>query len=230
MATSFGVVGVESCGERRIGQPGSVGYSRHMPVYRLVLLVLMVVSVGVFIHRAAGRMAFRASFGALWFLVTRRAVLVTWIVGSVALTAVMIHLSVSAGKATTPTVIGLIGVGLLGGGGLAALAVLPFWLVSRASKPPPVLELEQDESIAAELRGNHFLNGESRGGKILITDRRLGFQPSRFSVQLDPWSIPLAAIDRVEREGMHFVRVICGSDEHWLSAQRPDALTVLGSE
>jgi hypothetical protein len=199
-----------------------------MPVHRLVLLALTLVGAGVFLHRFAGRMAFRASFGALWFLVTRRAVLITWIVGSVALTALVLYLTITAGKATTPAVIGLIGVGILGGAGLAALLVLPFWLISRASKPAPAVELEPDEAVASKLRGNHFLNGESRGGKILITDRRLAFEPSRFNVQLDPWSIPLDAIDRVELEGMHFVRLLSGEEEHWLVAQQPDELTRLG--
>ena len=45
------------------------------------------------------------------------------------------------------------------------------------------------------------LGREARGGSLLITERRLGFLPHRFNVQLAPWSLPLEQLRGVRTEG-----------------------------
>ncbi|WP_223636662.1 hypothetical protein [Corallococcus sp. EGB] len=55
--------------------------------------------------------------------------------------------------------------------------------------------------MVREVVANHFLNGEARGGRFLITDRRLGFRPHRFNVQLSTWSIRHDEIESVRHEG-----------------------------
>ena len=52
--------------------------------------------------------------------------------------------------------------------------------------------------VLEERAASHFLGGEGRGGKLLVTSRRLAFRPHRFNVQLATWSLPLSEIVRFE--------------------------------
>lgn len=108
----------------------------------------------------------------------------------------------------------------------AALAVGPVWAVRRAFVEAPTFALEPGEVLIDELAANHFLNGEARGGKALITSRRLGFRPHRFNVQLDTWSARLGAIEPSRVEGSRFlvVRAAGSAAPAWLVVMNPEGL------
>lgn len=59
------------------------------------------------------------------------------------------------------------------------------------------ISLEDGESVAYQGVANHFLNGEGRGGRLYLTNRRLVFQPHKFNFQREAISIPRADIASV---------------------------------
>jgi hypothetical protein len=141
--------------------------------------------------RMAGKMLPKAAVAVLSFYATRWPLLLGW----VACAAGMWLLGRSALQSLTG--------GLMFG---TVAAAVPFYLL-RAFATPPALELEPGEVVIRELAGNHYLRGERRAGKLLLTNRRIGFRPSRFSVQLSPWSMRLDDIRSVRLEGMSFLVV-----------------------
>ncbi len=62
---------------------------------------------------------------------------------------------------------------------------------------PPALELAPGESIFATAVANHFLHGEGRGGKLVLTEHRVAFVPHRYNMQLDTFSVPWDEIKTV---------------------------------
>lgn len=91
-----------------------------------------------------------------------------------------------------------LGVGL----GLAAglpfgllLAAFTAWQGSRFTREAPGLEGEQ---LLKQGPANHFRGGESVGGWLYLTDKRLLFRSHRFNVQNHELSIPLAEIVEVQ--------------------------------
>jgi hypothetical protein len=119
-----------------------------------------------------------------------------WMVVAVASTiwiGTLWTLAVRNGK--TPEPLLMIGIGLLCGAGTAALTVLPGFMIYRYFyTQPPEFRAEAGEQPRMELPANHFLDGEARGGRLHVTDRRLVFVPHRYNVQLDGWSVPWSAV------------------------------------
>jgi hypothetical protein len=106
------------------------------------------------------------------------------------------------------------------------LVVGPIFFVARAFTAAPVLPLASDEVLLAERPANHFLRGEGRGGKLLVTSKRLAFRPHRFNVQLDTWSLPLKDVERLECEGARLLLVYGRGlhDPSWIVAISPASL------
>lgn len=176
----------------------------------------------VLLRRSAGRLTPRVVFAPLLFLVTRPAVLVAWAAGATGMFALIVSSALANGKDPFANFPLLLGLSLFCGLGVAALVVGPVFMVVRAFGPAPVVALEPGERLLEEVSANHFLGGEARGGKLLVTDRRIAFRPHRFNVQLDTWTVPRAEVTGTRTEGLRML-VVSTRDgaEHWLVAQHP---------
>lgn len=180
----------------------------------------------VFLRRAGGRLALRLAIAPLVFLLTRWPVLVAWALGAAFWLAILVPGMQAKGLDTPGHYALAMGIALFSGGGFAFMVVGPIFMISRAFTPAPALAIESGEVVLAEHLANHFLNGESRGGKLLVTSRRLAFRPHRFNVQLATWSLPLADVDRLEREGMRILVVQARDrqEPEWIVVRSVDGL------
>jgi hypothetical protein len=131
------------------------------------------------------------------YVATRKPLLFAWAIASVVWTLVFIADVVANGHDSLATIALMIGGGAVCGLGVAVMAVGSVFMMLRASTKP-TLELQPDEVLLDERHGSHVLGRENRAGRLLVTNRRLGFQPSRFSVQLETWSVALDEIESVE--------------------------------
>jgi hypothetical protein len=182
-------------------------------------------AVFVLVHRAAGRLTPRVLFAPLLFLITRKPVLVAWAAGAAGMFWMIVSSAQSNGKDPFANLPLLVGLCLFCGLGVAPLTVGPAFLVVRALGSAPVLELEPGERVIEEISAGHFLGGESRGGKLLLTDRRIAFRPHRFNVQLDTWSVPRAEVTGARPVGMRMLIVRTRDrGEHWLVTMSPGDL------
>ncbi len=197
-----------------------------MSTLRILLFLAGILALLGTMRHAAGRLAPKVGIGALLFIVTRWPFAIGWLVGTGGTLALIMPGAIAKGRDSVSDFALLAGIGILCGGGFAALVVGPIWALTRALEPSPTFELEAGETLLDESPGNHFLNGESRGGKILLTDRRIGFRPHRFNVQLETWSATLDDIATVEQEGARFlVLTVTGSDDQeWLVVQNPQQI------
>jgi hypothetical protein len=199
-----------------------VSFGPYQPYLVLAFLLWLLLTLA----RAGGRLAPRAALAPLLFLVTRPAVLVAWAIGAVAMIWVLVPQAVAHGHTEFSDYATMGGLGLFCGLGLAVPFVgVPFF-VRRAFAPVPVFELEQGEILLYEVPANHFLSGESRGGKALVTTRRLGFRPHRFNVQVDLWSVRLEDLRSLTTEGERFlvIETVSVVAQDWLVVARPQAL------
>lgn len=183
---------------------------------------LALLAIFAFLHRSAGRLTPRVALAPLLFLVTRAPVLLAWAAGAIGM-FVMIVLSAQAnGKDPFDNFPLLAGLSVFCGLGVAPLTVGPVFMLVRALGPAPVVELEPSERVLEEIPANHFLGGEARGGKLLVTDRRLVFRPHRFNVQLDTWAVPRSEVTGTRAEGLRMLIVTTRDGaEHWLVAMAP---------
>lgn len=186
---------------------------------RVAILVISVVGLLVFMRRAAGRLAPRVAFAPLAFLVTRVPVLVVWALGAVGWLVVLVPQALAKGHDSAGNLVSLFLIALLSGGGVAVMVVGPVFMVLRAFAPPPVFALERDEELVFEAPAAHFLDGEARGGKLVVTSQRIGFRPHRFNVQLAVWSMKKADVAEVTLEGTQLlvVRSRAGGPDAWLT-------------
>jgi hypothetical protein len=177
------------------------------------------IAIFVLVHRAAGRLTPRVVLAPLLFLVTRGPVLVAWAGGAIGMFTMIVLSAQSNGKDPFADVPLLVGLSVFCGLGVAPLTVGPVFFVVRALGPAPVVELEPGERVLEEITANHFRGGEARGGKLLLTDRRLAFQPHRFNVQLDTWSVPRSEVTGTRTAGLRMLIVSTRDGaEHWLVA------------
>jgi hypothetical protein len=189
---------------------------------RLLKLLAVFVAVFVLVARSSGRLAPKVAIAPLVFLATRKPVIIAWAIGTIGMLALVITSAQANGKDPYDNLPLLVGLSLFCGGGVAPLTVGPVFLFLRARTPAPVLELEPGERLVEALSAGHFLGGESRGGKLHVTDRRLVFVPGRFNVQLDPWSVRLEDVTGVRTEGTRMVLVATKDGaEAWLVAMSP---------
>jgi hypothetical protein len=176
------------------------------------------------LRRAAGRLAPRAALAPIVFLVTRRAVLVCWVLGAAGMFALLLNGAAARGR--EPDLFFVTGLSVFCGLGFAALVVGPVWAAVRAFAAAPTFELEPGETLLREFDANHFVGGEARGGKLLVTTRRLGFRPHRFNVQLSRWSARLEDIRGFRFEGERFLLVETNekTSPEWVVAPRPSSI------
>lgn len=167
------------------------------PYWVIVLVCLLVVTL----RQAAGRLAPRVASALSVFLVTRWPVLLCWAAGATGMFVLLLPGEIEKGNDSISSLALLGGMSAFCGLGGAVLVLGPIYAVMKALSPPPTFELEPGESIVREVLANHFLKGESRGGWLLITNRRLGFRPYRFNVQVSTWSIRHDEIESVRHEG-----------------------------
>ncbi len=191
-------------------------------------LVLASIAMLVWVmHRAAGRLGPRAALAPIAFLATRPVVIAAWIVGAIGMFAMLASSAHANGKLegwTVSTWMMAVGVCAFSGGGVACLLVGPPFFVMRLFAAKPALSLEPGELVLDERRGNHFLHRESRGGKIILTNRRLAFVPNRFNVQLDVWSMRLDDVRSVVREGERFIVIDTGTSSEWIVTMKAERL------
>jgi hypothetical protein len=171
----------------------------------LVIAVLWLLLVSM--RLLAGRLAARDALGPLLFLVTRQAVLLAWGVGAAAMFALLLPGALAHGRDSLRDHLLMGGLSAFCGLGFAAGIVGPAWAVTRLLAPIPAWALEPGELLLYEAPANHFLHGESRGGKLLVTSRRVGFRPHRFNVQVSSWSTPLDGLRGFEVAGDRFLLI-----------------------
>lgn len=196
-----------------------------MPVLRVGLAVLAFI---VFIRWAGGQRATRITFGSIWFMLTRPAVLALSILGTLGTGALLWFSILENGRDPLEAPLFMLGVSLMCGVGVAALVAGPVWMARKMRSPKPVLALGPDENVVEEWPMNHFLGLESRGGRGYLTESAIHFVPTRFVVQTELWSLPLSKITSAKVEGGRLV-VIRDADEqeHWLIAQNPARIAEL---
>ncbi|MFK8001060.1 MAG: hypothetical protein AB8H86_15800 [Polyangiales bacterium] len=196
-----------------------------MPALRVGLAVLAFI---VFIRWAGGQRATRISFGSIWFMLTRPAVLVLSTLGTLGMAAFLWFSMLENGRDPAAAPLFILGVSVMCGVGFAALVAGPVWMARKMRTPKPVLALGPDENVVEEWPMNHFLGLESRGGRGYLTESAIHFVPTRFVVQTEPWSLPLNAIVSATVEGGRLVVIRDDTErEHWLIAQNPKRIAKL---
>ncbi len=79
------------------------------------------------------------------------------------------------------------------------------------------LPFRHDDEVLYEKAANHFLNGEARGGKVVITRDHIAFRPHRFNVQLDTRMLPLKKVRSIRAEGSRFIVIdVADQPEEWM--------------
>jgi hypothetical protein len=185
---------------------------------------LGVVAVLAFVMwQSAGRLALKATLFPPLFLFTRRPVLLTWALSAAAIVLWLGH--EAEGRGRSPSVGLLLGVSLVSGLGFALMLVGPVFFASRLRLAVPTLALEPAEQVLFRRPGNHWRQGEARGGAFLVTTQRLAFVPNRFNVQLEGWSVPLSAPFTFHREGERLVLLQRPAQaDEWLVPMAPSLL------
>jgi hypothetical protein len=188
---------------------------------------LFLAAIGVLMwamRSAAGRLAPRVAVGTIFFLLSRKPVLAAWAVGAVGMLVPLAGGAVAHGRTTLADYAFMSGLSAFCGLGFAALAVGPAWMAIRAFARAPVLDLQAGEMPLRELAANHFLGGEGRGGKVVVTTRRLAFRPHRFNVQVTTWSARLEDLGEMRPEGNRFLvlHVAGQTAPEWFVVWRPD--------
>jgi len=151
--------------------------------------------------RTAGKLAPKAALDSLVFTITRWPVAVALAVGGAGILLLLLLAALGRGQVSPPDLLRVAWQTLVGGLTFAAVAAGVPFLLLRAGVAPPELALDPGEVLVQERKGRHFLRGENRWGQLLLTNRRIGFRPSRFNVQLSPWSMRLDDIRSVRVEG-----------------------------
>jgi hypothetical protein len=124
------------------------------------------------------------------FILRQKLFLTVIALASLGWSALLVDLARRNGHGAPADLMTMAAIGLMCGAGTAVLCVLPGFFVYRALfTAPPTAALEAGERILSTSRANHFLNGEGRGGRLFVTERRIGFLPHRYNVQLAPWSV-----------------------------------------
>lgn len=141
----------------------------------------------------------------------------------------MAHLAIGLGKEPVG-VVALAVVGAVSGAGFALLAAMPVVVVARVlGKGPEPLRIAEGERAIAEIPANHFLGIEARGGKLVVTTKRLLFRPHRFNVQLAAVAIELSRVDAV-KPWLSGVRVASRGRKDRFVVSRPSRVAELLAE
>lgn len=184
---------------------------------RIFFFLALLLVLPMFMRQAFGRLAWTLGTQPLRFLITRRTVLVGWGIASMGWGFIFIP---TIKKHEPLPIAAAVVLTLFLGLGISAIVNVFGLAVVRAFAKAPVIELEPGERILGEERANHFLNGEARGGQLLVTTRRIAFRPHRINVQLDTWSIPLERITHTANEGSRLL-VVFTPEPNYLVVQAP---------
>ena len=189
---------------------------------KLAKVILFVVSFLLFMHWAAGTRAFKYTFGGLWYMLTRPAMVVAWVIGTAGLAYLLWTSAASEGRDPSETLGMLAGLAVFCGAGFAALVVPPVWMLSCLRRPHPQLELDDGETALLALKANHVAGRESRGGQATLTDRAVRFVPGRMNLQTHSWVLPLSDVARLEVAGGRLLLLHDrAGDEHAIILQDP---------
>lgn len=199
---------------------GAVKLGSDAPAYLFALTFWWILWL---IERAAGKLRSRALFAPLLFLATRRPVLIGWGVGTAGLLAYLWSGARAHGHDTPVTLLVLCLLSAYCGLGFSGLIIGPPFMIARALQPVRPFSPEPDETVLLRWFVSHFLRGEARGGTLLLTNRRLVFNPHRFNVQLASWNVPLDEIKALGFEGtrMLLVERRGQSEADWLVVREP---------
>ncbi|MCA9621937.1 MAG: hypothetical protein KC731_23090 [Myxococcales bacterium] len=144
-----------------------------------------------------------------FFLVRQPIAWRTGLVFTLLAAAWLLHLGLANGTSWGDMLLLTVPIAPLMGFGVVTLTVLPGFFVYRAFQAPAApWTPEEGEVVSHDLRANHFLHDEGRGGRLRISDRHLVFEPHRYNVQLDR-----LILDLDEIEGASWCRVMSGSGE-----------------
>jgi hypothetical protein len=190
----------------------------------LARAISSVVMILISLRLAAGGLARRALAAPLVFLVTRWPVLIVWAFASSGILAAWLPRMILQGHDSLFDVLRLGAISLAYGFCAPPLVVGPIFFLVCAVRTAPTFPLEAGERVVEELSANHFLNGEARGGKLLLTTRRLGFRPHRFNVQRATWSVTTADIRELTIEGTRLlvVHTSRATAPEWIFVKRPE--------
>lgn len=84
------------------------------------------------------------------------------------------------------------------GFGFTALTALPGFLAYRFfTQDKPRFSPDDGEELLEDVAANHLRDGEGRGGRLYVTDRRVVFLPHRLNFQLDRVELARDAIEDV---------------------------------
>jgi hypothetical protein len=140
------------------------------------------------------------------FLLRQRLVLFPAIVFSLAWASLFTWMTIQMHKATLESLATMTGIAIMCGLGTTVLLVGPAFMIHRHFKAEnPVFPLQDGERVLYVGVANHTFHGEARGGRLLVTDRRIGFRPHRYNVQLEPWSVPFEGVIGVRHRLPTFV-------------------------
>ena len=164
------------------------------------------------------------------FLLRQRLVLFPAIVASIGWALLLVVMTIENGKGTAETIAIMSGISIMCGLGTTVLIVGPAFMLYRHFKAArPDFPLQPGERVLFVGAANHTLNGEGRGGRLIVTDRRIGFRPHRYNVQLGPWSTPFEAVGAVRNRLPTFVLLdmIDGSIERLVFEHRKEMAAYL---
>lgn len=194
---------------------------------RSVAVVAIILVLLGMLRKSSGRLAPRVAITPVVYLLSRWPVLLSWAAGATGMFMWLLPGAIERGDDSSLSGLAMLGgLSLFCGLGVVVLVVGPVWFITKAFSAPPTFELEAGESVVREVLANHFLNNESRGGTLLITDRRLGFRPNRFNIQLSTWSIRHEEIESVHHEGQQLlvIGVRGAAKPEWLLVSNAAAL------
>jgi hypothetical protein len=172
---------------------------------RLYLLLSLTVLFFALLPRWAGRVQPRATIAPLLFLLSRWPVLLSWAIGTAGMIFLLVPKAIANGRGSLGDLAALAGLCLITGLGVPAALLAPPFVLLRALSPAPRFYLEPGELLLHRQPANHFLQGESRGGMLVVTSRRVIFQPHRFNLQLDLWITPVEELGELHSERDRFV-------------------------
>ena len=134
----------------------------------------------------------------MFFLFRQPRALFAIIAASILWALLLVGMTVDNGKATPGTIATMLVISIVCGLGTTVVIIGPIFMVYRHLKTPdPVYALEPGESKLFVALANHVLDGEARGGRLIVSDRRIGFRPHRYNLQLETWSTPFEAVRAV---------------------------------
>ncbi|MGE6760752.1 tetratricopeptide repeat protein [Corallococcus interemptor] len=194
---------------------------------RPVVVIAIILVLLATLRKSSGRLAPQVAITPVVYLLSRWPVLLSWAAGATGVFLWLLPGAIARGDDSSISGLATLGgMSLFLGLGVVVLVVLPIWLITKALSPIPTFELEAGESVVREVVANHFLDGESRGGRLLITDRRLGFCPNRFNLQVSTWSIRHDEIESVHHEGQQLlvIGVRGAAKPEWLLVFNASAL------